>query len=317
MKASRSLVVALLLSAALGQALAEAPVAVAAPKKARARIVAAAQAYLGTPYLYGGSSSKGMDCSGLVYRTYIDTFGVAPLSALPRTARDLFGFVEPIQDKDLQPGDLVFFDTTGRLSHVGIFEGEGRFIHAASDGPQTGVIESGLGESYWSKHYAGAGRVLPPAEYLGIILIASLSPSLGLDPLFRGISADLGVSYRFWGLEAGLELRPSWDAGLGVVRLPMVLSLGLDRNLRFFAGPALTLGQPNMMSAGQPTAFEAQGGVLATVGAVWTPLRFRLAGLDWGIYGELVYDRYVIAGGGDDLNAQLHAGFGARLRWSF
>jgi probable lipoprotein NlpC len=317
MKARAVLVFSLFLASIAAASFAEAPVAVAAPKKARALIVANAQAYLGTPYLYGGSDAKGMDCSGLVYRVYLDSFGVAPLSGLPRTARDLFGFVEAIEDKELQPGDLVFFDTTGRLSHVGIFVGEGRFIHAASDGPDTGVIESALSESYWAKHFAGAGRVLPPAEYLGLMLTASLAPSMGVEPVFRGLAAGLGLSYRLGTFEAGLEFRPSWDAGLGVGRLPLVLSLAIDRKLRFFLGPALTIGQPAMLSGGVSTAFEAQGGILATAGAVWSPFRFRLGGMNWAPYAEIVYDRYVKAMGADDLNAQVHAGLGLSLRWGF
>jgi probable lipoprotein NlpC len=298
-------------------AFAEAPVLVAAPKKARASLVEKARLYLGTPYLYGGSSSKGMDCSGLVYRVYLDTFGVAPLSSLPRTARDLFAFVEPLERKDLQPGDLVFFDTTGKLSHVGIFEGDGLFIHAASDGPDTGVIESSLSESYWSKHYAGCGRIIPPAEYLGIAVSAALGPAVGMDPVFRGMAIDFRASYRILGLEVGLALRPSWDPGLGVARLPLVLSLSLDRRLSFFAGPALTLGTPALAAEGATTAFEAQGGFLATIGAVWKPLTFRLAGQDFYLYTEVVYDRYVSQSGIKDLDAQLRAGAGIGMRWSF
>jgi len=309
-----------MLALALGfgaAAFAEAPVLVSAPKKARASLVEKARLYLGTPYLYGGSSAKGMDCSGLVYRVYIDTFGVAPLSSMPRTARDLFAFVEPLEKKDLQPGDLVFFDTTGKLSHVGIFEGEGIFIHAASDGPDTGVIESSLSESYWSKHYAGCGRIIPPAEYLGIAVSAAMGPAVGMDPVFRGMALDLRATYRILGLEAGLAVRPSWDSGLGVVRLPLVLSLSLDRKLSFFAGPALTLGSPNLAADGTTTAFEAQGGFLATMGAIWKPVSFRIAGQDFYMYTEVVYDRYVSQSGSKDLDAQLRAGAGIGMRWSF
>lgn len=305
-----------MLTIILASASGEAPVAVAAPKKARASIVMSARAYLGTPYVYGGSSAKGMDCSGLVYRVYLDTFGVAPLRALPRTARDLFAFVEAIERKDLQPGDLVFFDTTGSLSHVGIFEGEGLFVHAASDGPETGVIESSLAESYWAKHYTGAGRIIPPAEYLGILISASLGPMAGMDPVFRGLVLDLRATYRILGLEAGLELRPSWDAGLGVVRLPLLFTISLDRKLYFYAGPALTLGEP-LLADGSDTAFEAQGGFLATLGAVWKPFCFRMAGQDFYAYMEIGYDRYVSATGIKDLDAQLHAGAGIGIRWSF
>jgi len=308
----------LVLALAVGAAaFAEAPVLVAAPKKARASLVEKARLYLGTPYLYGGSSKKGMDCSGLVYRVYLDTFGVAPLSSMPRTARDLFAFVEPLDRKDLQPGDLVFFDTTGKLSHVGIFEGDGFFIHAASDGPDTGVIESSLSESYWSKNYAGCGRIIPPAEYLGIAVSAAMGPAVGMDPVFRGMAVDLRASYRILGLEAGLALRPSWDSGLGVMRLPLVLSLSLDRKLSFFAGPALTLGNPALAADGATTVFEAQGGFLATMGAVWKPFSFRIAGQDFYMYTEVVYDRYVSQSGIKDLDAQLRAGAGIGMRWSF
>jgi probable lipoprotein NlpC len=300
---------------------AEAPLAIAAPRKARTRIVDEARAWLGTPYRYGGMSREGVDCSGLVYSVYIGCFGSVPTTGLPRTATRLFSFVEAIPDKELEPGDLVFFNTTGKLSHVGIYEGDGLFIHAASDGPNTGVIESGLGEKYWAAHYAGAGRLIPPAGYLGLILTASLGPTLGTGLDFRGIDAACELSYRLGNLEAGLELRPSWDAGLSVFRLPLVLSISLDRQLRFFAGPALTLGEPSMGAGGVSTSFSAEGGWLATAGLVYTPFRFRLpGGAEAGLYLDLVYDRYVAlppAGLADELVAQVRAGAGLRMRYGF
>lgn len=303
-----------LILSCLGALLAEAPLAVAAPKKARARIVEASRAYFGVPYLYGGTTREGLDCSGLVWRVYIDTFGRAPLASLPRTAKDLFGFVEIEERSQLQPGDLVFFDTTGPLSHVGIYSGEGSFIHAASEGSKTGVIESSLSERYWSAHYSASGRILPPAEYLGIYLGAFLGPDLGPTSLdFHGISAGFGASYRLLGFEAGLELRPSWNRELGVARLPLVLSIGLSRDLRVFAGPALTLGKASM----DGVDYEAGGSWLASVGAVWTPLRFKLAGQDMGLYAQVVYDRYLSSAGEENLGASLSAGMGLRFRLGF
>jgi probable lipoprotein NlpC len=288
---------------------AEAPFPAAAPKKARGMIVETALSYIGSPYLLGGADSAGFDCSGFVYRVFRQALG----ASLPRTAREQFSVREPIDEGRLQPGDLLFFDTTGPISHVGIYEGEGRFIHSASEGPARGVIESTLSESYWAKAFAGAGRMIPPAEYLGLILSASLGPSLGTEEPLRGARGSFGVAYRFLGVEAGIELRPEYDATLGVVRLPAVLALGIDRRLKAFAGPALTLGSPNL---GGARGYEAQGGILATAGLEYTLFRFRVGGLDLGISGELVYNRYVPDSSADlarDAAARIRAGIGLSL----
>ena len=115
-------------------------------------------------------------------------------------------------------------------------------MHAASEGPKQGVIESSLTESYWAKTFAGAGRIIPPAEYIGLIFSASLGPSLGTGDFIRGARGSIGVAYNILGIEAGLELRPEYDATLGDFRLPAVLALGIDKRLKVFAGPSLTVG---------------------------------------------------------------------------
>jgi hypothetical protein len=303
---------AIALAIAAAGALAEAPLYAAAPKGVRSAVVARAYGYRGSPYVSGGVDSSGFDCSGLVFRVYKDALG----ESLPRTVRALYSYSERIDRDDLEPGDLVFFDTTGSLSHVGIFSGEGRFVHAASEGRETGVIESALAEDYWTRTYAGAGRLLPPAKYLGIVMTASLGPSLGASDFFRGIRGSIGASFRILGLEPGFELRPSWDGSLGVVRVPAVLSIGIDRRLKAYAGPAITLGSPRL----DGRAYEPSGGLLATAGIEYTMLRFRIAGLSFGLTAELEYDRYV-AGSGDgssvglDAAARIRAGIGLGLRW--
>lgn len=317
MRAIRGFLSALLM---LGAAAlwAEAPLTVTAPRKARDRVVDSARSYLGTPYRYGGSTRSGIDCSGLVAAVYSESLG----ASLPRTARSLYAFMEAVPRKDLEPGDLVFFNTTAALAHVGIYEGDDYFVHAASEGPRTGVIESSLGEAYWARCYAGAGRIVPPGSYLGLILTASLAPCLGSGDSglsFRGAELSAGLSLRILSLELGLAARPSYDAGLTVGRLPLVMTLSFDRAFSVFAGPVLTLGSPRLDWDETARGYEAQGGFLATAGLVWTPLRFRAAGRDWGIYGELVYDRYVprtgeAADAEADLAAQVHAGFGLHLR---
>ncbi len=284
-----------------------------APKTARAKIVDAAISYEGSPYLYGGIDSEGFDCSGLVFRVYLQTLGIS----LPRTTLEQYYFREAITRAMLQPGDLIFFNTTGPIAHVGIYKGEDKFIHAASDGPSRGVIESSLTENYWARAFAGAGRIIPPAEYLGLIFSASLGPSFGAEPLLRGARGSIDVAYRFFGIEAGLGLRPEYDNTLGAFRLPLVLSIAVDKRLSVFAGPALTLGSPSL-GANRP--YQASGGILATAGIDYTLFRFRVAGLDMGVRGELVYNRYTVASGlpGDlakDLAATVDAGLGLSLRW--
>lgn len=127
--------------------------------KARFGLIQAAEAYLGTPYRYAGADKRGLDCSGLVYLSFRDALSVK----VPRTAGSLYDWAEKIETSSLRPGDLLFFITEGggTISHVGIYTGDNRFIHAASEGPVTGVIYSGLTEAYWKRCYASAGRALP------------------------------------------------------------------------------------------------------------------------------------------------------------
>lgn len=114
-----------------------------------------ARAQLGVPYRWGGGDpARGFDCSGLVAwvhaREGID---------VPRTAAGQFAAAERIEDRDLRPGDLVFFrlqSRRGDVSHVGIYTGQRKFVHA----PQTGrdVTEASLDDPYYRARYAGAGR---------------------------------------------------------------------------------------------------------------------------------------------------------------
>ena len=114
-----------------------------------------ARAQLGVPYRWGGADPKrGFDCSGLVAWVH-SREGIV----VPRTAAAQFAAAEKVDDRDLRPGDLVFFrlqSRGGEVSHVGIYTGARKFVHA----PQTGrdVAEASLDDPYYRARYAGAGR---------------------------------------------------------------------------------------------------------------------------------------------------------------
>jgi cell wall-associated NlpC family hydrolase len=115
-----------------------------------------ALAHLGTPYQTGGLSPQtGFDCSGLVAYVYREGAGLA----LPRNTFDLSQLGEPIERAALRPGDLVFYNTQRReYSHVGIYLGEDRFIHAPSSGGEVRIEY--LRADYWMRRYNGARRVI-------------------------------------------------------------------------------------------------------------------------------------------------------------
>ena len=113
-------------------------------------------ALVGTPYRYGGNTPQGgFDCSGLVEYVFRDVAGIV----LPRTAQDISEIGAPEVRRDgLESGDLVFFRQSWRVSHVGIYVGEGRFVHAPSQG---GTVRlDALDNPYWREAYRGAKRVL-------------------------------------------------------------------------------------------------------------------------------------------------------------
>jgi cell wall-associated NlpC family hydrolase len=113
---------------------------------------------LGTRYRYGGSSpATGFDCSGLVTHVFEQAWGIA----LPRNARGQARVGKPVARIDLAPGDLIFYNTRNQpYSHVGIYLGEGRFIHAPRPGQRV-RIES-VESRYWKARYNGARRLDPP-----------------------------------------------------------------------------------------------------------------------------------------------------------
>ena len=156
-------------------------------------IVNEAYKYLGVPYVSAGISKDGVDCSGLTYSVYKEVTGLV----LPRSVADLILQGEVIEN-NLLPGDLVFFDTVGGPSHVGIYIGGGEFIHAASDGPRTGVTIDNLSTDYYKDRYLGARRHIENNFPLIKIVIDDESGTLVIPytlpsgiPLYFSIASEM------------------------------------------------------------------------------------------------------------------------------
>ncbi|MCL2069893.1 MAG: C40 family peptidase [Treponema sp.] len=318
--------------------------------EARLKLLATAESYLGTPYRFAGIDRRGMDCSGLVYRSFLEAFNYSA----PRRADGLYIWAQRIDTSDLQPGDLVFFVTVGSaVSHVGIYTGGGQFIHSASEGPQTGVIYSSLDESYWRRTYIGAGRALPWEAEAEETIAAGRSGTgygggspyrnggvrawtdagfftgfgaawswgafaEGNSSALRGISALASAGYKWSSFRAGLELRPEWDRGLGVFRLPFTMSMGTD-TFQFFAGPAYTFGEPSFSLDNGERHYTGGGDWLwgAGLSAAFPPIKMGPGALSF--YGELALQQYHW---GDaefrfwpDINANFRASTGMRYLW--
>ena len=125
-------------------------------------LVVTAIGFLGVPYRRGGNTVEtGFDCSGFVRAMYNQTVG----HLLPRRAEEQAAATQKIDRNDLKPGDLVFFNTMRRaFSHVGIYVGEGKFIHSPKPGAEVRVED--MSGSYWQRRFSGARRVVSSQDDL-------------------------------------------------------------------------------------------------------------------------------------------------------
>ncbi|MBR1712165.1 MAG: C40 family peptidase [Alloprevotella sp.] len=121
-----------------------------------AKLLEECASWLGTPYVYGGNSRSGVDCSGLTCAIYNTVYG----KKLHRRSRDQHAKdAQPRQRRSLRQGDLVFFTSPrsgGQCGHVGIYLKDGKFIHASSS---RGVVVDHLDQRYWQQHWLGGGSV--------------------------------------------------------------------------------------------------------------------------------------------------------------
>ena len=241
---------------------------IAEAKEKRDTMVNYAKGFVGVPYVWGGLDKTGIDCSGLIFTVARESIGLQ----LPRTVAALYGYVKIIPNNQKEPGDILFFKTVGdRVSHAGIYIGNNQFIHAASDGPNTGVILSSLNEVYWKEHYFAVGQILPPT------LTVAQAPSSGenensssgdfienlkldisafYDWNFlnanqfllnsRGFSLQGNIAYTKNDLWPGLMVGLKYDSKIGVLQIPLAFSLSIAKGFRFYAGPVITLGSPKL-----------------------------------------------------------------------
>ncbi len=133
------------------------PAPVPAAQAERSETLLQALLALGVDYRYGGNSPvTGFDCSGLVAYVYREAWGIR----LPHNTRAQSEAGVPVSLAELQPGDLVFYDTEKRpFSHVGIYMGNGQFVHAPKSGARVRV--ESLESSYWTRRFNGARRIEP------------------------------------------------------------------------------------------------------------------------------------------------------------
>lgn len=319
------------------------PIATAFPSDTRQAIVRTAESFLGVPYRLGGEDKKGLDCSGLIFLTFKNATG----RSVPRTVTELAHWVLVIPENSLQPGDLVFFDlqassggqtkakagktpsssVLAKADHVGIYSGDGNFIHAASSGSKRGVTINSLSETNWSRRFLFAGRAVAASAFSGVAVDwgvgAMLEGAESLSPELRGASLWVGASIpmgRNFGI--GLQTRAAWDSYLDVVRIPVELVVGQTSGLSVFAGPAFTIGTPTMPSSAAmpaPRIYEPVNAWIASAGLRWSPLLLGSGSRRGGIYAELRFERYVPIGGqGDnaaaDRRAVITLGLGLRMR---
>ena len=298
--------------------------------EARLKLLSAAESYLGTPYRYAGLDRRGLDCSGLVYLSFRDGLKYT----IPRTSEGIYNWAEKIETSELQIGDMVFFVTVGSaVSHLGIYAGGGRFIHAASEGPSTGVIYSRLDEAYWRRTYKGAGRALPWDDAAAEAMAAALNAAQGSQPSAyaapagyaepaarawaeSGLFAGFGAAFTFGGLFDGSSSvfrGLSTTAAIGYkwvkYRAGLELRPELDRAMgvfrlpitlsvgtdiiQVFAGPAYTFGEPYLNLHDGDRYYKGGWYWLGELGVSAAIPPLRIGAGALSFYGELAWQPYL------------------------
>ncbi|MBP5403270.1 MAG: C40 family peptidase [Treponema sp.] len=249
----------------------------------REAVCAKVKTYIGCPYRTGGIGPDSFDCSGLIFTVFREAASIQ----LPRSAKAIYSTVTIVSTDKMEEGDLVFFKTTGdgSISHVGIYIGRNQFVHAASDGANTGVIASSLTEKYYKNCFAGVGKVITTAksdkknpknddsdEIIEEEIInedstvsssekKSFFDSLVFDTTtscdwslwlpnkfminFRGIAVTTVARYTGWKVQPGLGTTLRWNSGTETFQIPITFSLTFNDYVNIYAGPVITFGNPS------------------------------------------------------------------------
>lgn len=193
------------------------------------RLMDKARDFLGVPYVLAGFSRSGIDCSGLTSAVYQEGAGLD----LPRSTSYQIHYGQKVEGP-LAPGDLLFFDTLGRghVSHVGLYIGGRRMIHAASEGSRTGVIVSDIDEDYYTSRFLYARRLVQQGNNVLQINLTDQPLTWNLDRSLRsGTWFDLEMDVSALKSQ-GLKLVLRRD---GREELTKIKRLGLSKGLdRFF-----------------------------------------------------------------------------------
>ena len=157
---------------------------------------------IGTKYKYGGTTTSGFDCSGFTRYVFLK-LGLE----LPRSSKEQFHVGVKVSKEELRPGDLVFFNTSGKgVSHVGIYVGNGKFAHASTS---KGVVYTSMNDKYYSQRYLGARRVMDTATYQALAVDL---PEVAAEPTEADENAEAADDAE--SVEAADDIEVSADEGL-------------------------------------------------------------------------------------------------------
>lgn len=256
---------------------------------ARNSMISHSKQFVGVPYVLGGVSKEGMDCSGLIYTVARESIGLQ----LPRTVAALYGFVRIIPNSQKEPGDIVFFKTVGdKISHAGLYIGNNQFIHCVSDGPNTGVILSSLSENYWKNAYYSVGQILPATKanvssseeknssltstdktsnssFISKIEIDSSvffnwnffnASQFLLNP--RGASIQVHAKYTNGVVWPGIGIGIAFEPKMKITQIPIIFSISLNKYVRLYAGPVFTIGTPILLGDSEEISASIFPGIM-------------------------------------------------------